>query len=343
MEAIAASAPAAVQTTPAPAPTFQPHAGRGIALVLLAAVFFSSSGVIGKPVMMAGMTPPQVAAARIGFAAVILLVGMAIFRPALLRVRSGDWPVLAGYGLLGVAGAQSFYFIAASRIPVGVAILLEFTAPVLIALWVRFVRRVHMPRALYAGIALAMLGLALVAQVWQGLQLDTLGVAAGLAAALCASAYFLLGEHGLSSQHPLGMVTWGMAIGGLAVCAIAPPWNWPADVLAAPVTFGPWAPPAWLLLVVLAVVSTVLAYLTGMWALRHLPAAVASVLGLAEPVAAAGLAWAVLGESLALAQILGAAAVLTGATIVQLNNPGKPHAGTAAEPLPDQCLAENTP
>ncbi|MGH3434027.1 MAG: EamA family transporter, partial [Thermocrispum sp.] len=286
----ASSQPRPADTLPDRPRGFTPHPGRGLLFVLLSAVLFSSSGVLAKPVMLAGLTPQQVAAARIGLAAVILLAGVALTRPSMLKVRRGDWPLLAGFGLLGVAGAQLLYFVAASRIPVGVAILLEFTAPVLIALWVRFVRRVHLPRALYGGIALAMTGLTLVAQVWQGLRLDLLGIGAGLLAAVCASAYFLLGERGMTSQHPLGMVTWGISFGAIAVCAVSPPWTWPSEKLALTVEFGPWTPPVWAMLLAVAVISTVLAYLTGLFALRHLPAPVASALGLAEPLAATALA-----------------------------------------------------
>ncbi len=309
------------------------HTGRGIALILLASLLFGSSGAIGKPAMLAGMSPVQVAAARIGLSALVLLIGVALFRPTLLRVRRGEWRLLAGYGLLGVAGVQLFYFVAAARIPVGVAILLEFTSPVLIALWVRFVRGIRLPRAMWAGIGLAMTGLALVAQVWDGLRLDAVGLLAGMLAAVCSAAYFLLGEHGVSTRHPLGMVTWGMVIGALAVCAIAPPWTWPVDVLSGSAAFGPWQPPVWALLVALTLISTVLAYLAGITALRHLPASVASVLGLCEPLVATALAWALLGESLAILQLIGAGVLLTGATIVQLNSPGKQP--TPAEPLPD--------
>lgn len=315
--------------SPVPART-----GRGIALILLASLFFGSSGAIGKPAMLAGMSPLQVASARIGLSALILVIGLALFRPAMLRVRKGEWRLLIAYGLLGVGGVQLAYFIAASRVPVGVAILLEFTSPVLIALWVRFIRGIRLPRALWGGIALAMAGLSLVAQVWQGLRLDTLGLVAGLLAAVCSAAYFLLGEHGVRSRHPLGVVTWGMVFGAIAVCSAAPPWTWPIDVLGAPAEFGPWSPPVWSLLVALCIISTVLAYLAGIWALRHLPASVASVLGLAEPLVATGLAWALLHEALSVTQLIGAGVLLAGATVVQLHSPGKVPAGTPAEPLP---------
>ncbi|MEC3981972.1 EamA family transporter [Amycolatopsis sp. H20-H5] len=300
--------------------------GRGTGLILVASLLFGCSGALGKPAMLAGMSPEQVAATRIGTSALVLLAGVALFRPALLRVRRREWPLLVAYGLVGVAGVQLLYFVATSRIPVGIAILLEFLSPVLIALWTRFVRHVHLPRPMWFGIALATVGLALVAQVWQGLRLDAAGLLAGLGAAVCSAAYFLLGEHGVASRDPLGMVTWGMVVGAIAVCVVAPPWTVPWALTTHYVDFGPWRPPIWLLLAALALFSTVLAYLAGISALRHLPASVASVLGLGEPVIATAAAWAFLGEELAWVQVLGAAILLGGALIVQLNS----RAATAA-------------
>ncbi|GAA1943590.1 EamA family transporter [Amycolatopsis minnesotensis] len=294
-------------------------------MILVASFFFGSSGVIGKPAMQAGLSPEQVAAARIGLAAVALFALVGLFRPRLLRVRRGDWPLLLGYGLLGVAGAQLCYFIAADRIPVGIAILLEFTSPVLIALWVRFARRTLLPVPMWCGIALAMAGLVLVAQVWEGDGVDLLGLLAGLGAAVCATAYFLLSERAGKDRDPIGLVTWGMGIGGAAVCAVAPPWTMPAAVLTAPTDFGPWHPPVWALLVAVALLSTALAYLLGTTALRHLPASVASVLALMEPVVATVLAWVLLGEQLGWIQVTGAAVLLTGAVLVQLNPPRGEH------------------
>jgi drug/metabolite transporter (DMT)-like permease len=297
------------------------HRARGTGLILFASVFFGSSGALGKPAMTAGLSPEQVATARLGLSALVLLIGVALLKPALLRVRHGEWKLLAGYGLLGVAGVQLFYFVAASRIPVGIAILLVFTSPVLIALWVRFVRKTRLPRAMWLGIALAMGGLTMIAQVWQGLRLDALGLIAALCAAVCSAAYFLLGEHGVSTRQPLGMVTWGMVIGAVVVCVVAPPWTLPASVLTGPAKFGPWQPPVWVLLAALALLSTVLAYLAGITALKHISASVASVLALLEPVVATATAWAFLGENLTWVQILGAVILLGGALLVQLNSP----------------------
>lgn len=307
--------------------------GRGLLLIVLASVCFGSSGVLAKPAMLAGLSPEQVAVARIGLSALMLLAGVALTRPRLLRVRREQWRLVVGYGLLAVGGIQLFYFLAASRVPVGVAILLEFTSPVLVALWVRFVRGVRLPWVMWVGIALALAGLAVVARVHEGLQLDTIGSLAGIAAALCSAAYFLLGEHGVNSLHPLGMITWGLVIGAVAVGVVAPPWTIPGSVLLAPAALGPWHPPVWVLLVAVALISTVFAYLAGITALRHLAASTASVLALVEPLVATTGAWILLSETLTWVQVAGAVVLLGGALIVQLTAPGK-QPNTAGEPIP---------
>ncbi|MFL6123249.1 EamA family transporter, partial [Actinophytocola sp.] len=291
---------------------------RGTTLIVLASVCFGTSGPLVKPAMDAGLSPQQAVSFRIGLAAALLLAFVAVTRPRLLKVRRADLPVLAGYGFIGVATVQLLYFAAVSRIPIGVAMLLEFTSPVLVALWVRFVRRVVLPARMWVGTALAVLGLALVAQVWQGLRLDALGLLCGIAAALCAAAYFLLGERAGRTIAPLGLVTWGMVIGAVVIALLAPPWSLPGDVMVADADFGPWDVPVWVLLATCAVVSTALAYLLSLSSLRLLPANVVSVLAVIEPIVATVLAWLLLGQALTAAQVIGAVVLLSGATVVQL-------------------------
>src|SRR5256886_728088 len=115
------------------------------------------------------------------------------------------------------------YLAAVARIPIGVAMLLEFTAPVLVALWVRFVRGTRLPGQAWVGTTLALAGLAMVAQVWDGLAFDAIGMLAGVGAALGAAAYFLLGEHGVSAIEPLTLVAWGLTAGALIIFIWTPP------------------------------------------------------------------------------------------------------------------------
>jgi drug/metabolite transporter (DMT)-like permease len=312
-------------TTAAPEVTTAPVTGenrtavsRGTTLIVLASVCFGTSGPLVKPVMDAGISPQQAVSFRIGLAAALLLAFVALTRPRLLKVRRADLPVLFAYGLIGVATVQFLYFAAVSRIPVGVAMLLEFTSPVLVALWVRFVRRVVLPARMWIGTALALLGLAMVAEVWQGLRLDALGLLFGVGAALCAAGYFLIGEHAGRTIAPLALVTWGMVVGAVAVAFMAPPWSLPGDIMGADTAFGGWDVPVWTLLVTCAVVSTAVAYLLSISSLRLLPANVVSVLAVIEPIVATVLAWLVLGQALSVPQAIGAVVLLAGATVVQV-------------------------
>jgi drug/metabolite transporter (DMT)-like permease len=228
-------------------------------------------------------------------------------------VHWSDWRLLLAYGLFGVAGVQFLYFAGVSRLPVGIAMVLEFMSPVLVALWVRFVRGTVLPRTMWLGTALALVGLAAMAQIWQGLTLDTIGLLAGIGTALCAASYFLLGEHAVRTRHPLTMTTWGMLIGAVVLTVVSPPWELPTDILLKQTSLGP----VWILLVAIAIFATVLPYTIGMTALRHLPSNVASVLGVAEPLIATVAAWALLNETLGVVQIIGGIAILTGAFIAQ--------------------------
>jgi drug/metabolite transporter (DMT)-like permease len=293
---------------------------RGTALIVLASVCFGTSGPLAKPMMSAGWSPLQMVSLRIGLAAVILLVVVGLTRPAALRVRRSDWRLIVGYGLVCVAAVQLLYFAAVSRIPIGIAMLLEFTAPILVALWVRFVRGTVLPRQAWVGTALAMLGLAMVAQVWQGLTFDAIGLLAGIGSALGAAAYFLLGERGVDRIAPLGLVTWGMVIGALAIWVFVPPWTVPAEVLGKAAEFGPWDPPVWLLLIAIVLFSTAIAYLVSMASMQYLPANVVSVLALCEPVVAITIAWVFLGQALTPVQFVGAVVLLGGATLVQISS-----------------------
>ncbi|TVT61835.1 EamA family transporter [Amycolatopsis rhizosphaerae] len=291
---------------------------RATGLSLTSWVLFASSGPLAKAVMAAGCPAAAVTSVRIALAAILLAPVVAVLRPQALRFRRADlWPLL-GYGLVGVAGVQLFFFLAVARVPVGVAMVLVNLAPALVALWVRVVRRTRLPGLVWLGIGLAVAGLALVAQVWQGARLDLAGVAAGLAAAVCSAGYFLLGEHGASRHDSSGLTAAGLVIGAVVMAAVSPPWTLPSGLLHAPAVLGGLRAPVWLALLTLAVACTVLPYLAGLRALRELPSALASVLALVEPLVAAVLAWLLLGQALGGAQLAGAVILLAGATLVQL-------------------------
>ncbi|KAB2349156.1 EamA family transporter [Actinomadura rudentiformis] len=290
----------------------------GLALAVFSSVCFGASGPFGKALINAGLTPLQAVWLRIAGAALVLVPLVLMLRgtAGLRTLRPHLRPVVL-YGVTGVAGCQAFYFVAASRLPVGIAILLEFTGPLLVLAWIRLVRRAPVHRTAALGITVAMIGLAMVVQVWAGLRLDAVGLAAGLGAAACQAAYFLLVERLTGGVDPLVTTAAGAVVAAVALTAIAAPWALPWDVLPAQVPVGDHTAPGWLLAAWVIVVSTVLAYLTGAAAVQRLSAEVAGAICYTEAVAATLIAWAALGERLTPVQLAGGAVVLTGAFIAQ--------------------------
>jgi drug/metabolite transporter (DMT)-like permease len=290
----------------------------GLAFALLSSLAFAGSAPFAKALIGAGMSPEQAAWLRVAGAAVVLVPLVLV-----LRGRSGfaaarrSWPQLVLYGLTGIAGCQALFFLAASRLPVGVAILLEFLGPVLVVCWLKLVRRAAVPRSAAAGVVLALVGLAFVVQIWSGLALDLVGLLAGLAAAGCQATYFLLIDRLTGQADPLVMTAVGSVVGAVALTFVTAPWALPWHLLPRTVPIGEREGPAWLFAAWIILVSTVIAYLAGAAAVQRLSAAVGGAVAYVEVVAATVFAWLLLNERLAPAQIAGGLIVLAGAFVAQ--------------------------
>ncbi|MYR46981.1 EamA family transporter [Streptomyces sp. SID5910] len=326
-----------VQTTDSPRGSHGKGAGLGLALA--SAVAFGGSGVAAKPLIEAGLDPLHVVWLRVAGAALVMLP-LAVRHRALLRRRPG---LLAGFGLFAVAGVQACYFAALSRIPVGVALLVEYLAPALVLGWVRFVQRRPVTRAAALGVVLAVGGLACVVEVWSGLGFDALGLLLALGAACCQVGYFVLSDQGSDAgddaPDPLGVIAYGLLVGAAVLTVIARPWTMDWSLLAdtAPMNGTPVA--AGLLLAWIVLVATVLAYVTGVLSVRRLSPQVAGVVACLEAVIATVLAWVLLGEHLSAPQIAGGVVVLVGAFIAQSSAPAKGSADPVASGGPERELS----
>ncbi len=286
----------------------------------MSALAFGGSGVAAKPLISAGLEPLHVTWLRVVGAALVMLP-VAWRHRELARRR----PVLlAGYGLLAVAGVQACYFAALSRIPVGVALLIEYLAPALVLGWVRFVQKRPVTRAAAVGVVLAVGGLACVVEVWSGLSFDVIGLALALGAACCQVGYFVLSDHGSDGDDtvdPLGVIAYGLLIGAAVLTALARPWDMRWPVLGGSAEMNGTQVPAVLLLAWIVLIATVAAYLTGVVSIRRLSPQVAGVVACLEAVIATVLAWVLLGEHLSAPQIVGGVVVLAGAFIAQSAKP----------------------
>ncbi|MFB8249306.1 DMT family transporter [Streptomyces sp. NPDC055952] len=297
--------------------------GVGLGLALGSAVAFGGSGVAAKPLIEAGLDPLHVVWLRVAGAALVMLP-LAVRHRALLRRRPG---LLAGFGLLAVAGVQACYFAALSRIPVGVALLVEYLAPALVLGWVRFVQRRPVTRAAAVGVVLAVGGLACVVEVWSGLGFDALGLLLALGAACCQVGYFVLSDQGSDAgdeaPDPLGVIAYGLLVGAAVLTVVARPWTMDWSVLTGTARMDGTPVAALLLLGWIVLIATVVAYVTGVVSVRRLSPQVAGVVACLEAVIATVLAWVLLGEHLSPPQIAGGVIVLVGAFIAQSSTPAK--------------------
>ncbi|MFG2886526.1 DMT family transporter [Streptomyces sp. NPDC048297] len=297
--------------------------GVGLGLALVSALAFGGSGVAAKPLIEAGLEPLHVVWLRVAGAAVVMLP-LAVRHRSLVRRRPA---LLAGFGLLAVAGVQACYFAAISRIPVGVALLLEYFAPALVLGWVRFVQRRPVTRAAALGVVLAAGGLACVVEVWKGLSFDALGLLLAFGAACCQVGYFVLSDQGSDAgdeaPDPLGVIAYGLLVGALVLTVVARPWSMDWSVLAGSADMNGTAVPALALILWIVLVATVVAYITGVLSVRRLSPQVAGVVACLEAVIATVLAWVLLGEHLSGPQVVGGAVVLVGAFIAQSSAPAK--------------------
>ena len=176
----------------------------GYALTVAAATLFALNGAVSKIALDGSdigtlrWTELRATGSFVGIA-----VGLVILAPRRLRIGSRrELGRLALYGVVGFALVQWLYFVAIDRLPIGIGLLFEFTAPVLIALWARFVWHEPVRRRVWPALGLVLVGLSLVAQLWHGLTLDGVGVVAGLLAAGALATFYLMSERLVGTPRP---------------------------------------------------------------------------------------------------------------------------------------------
>jgi drug/metabolite transporter (DMT)-like permease len=293
----------------------------GVAFAIVSAFCFGGSGPFAKPLITAGFTPLQVAWLRLAGGALLMLPFVFRHASAVRRIPK----LLAGYGLFAIAGVQVFYFASIATVPVGVALLIEFLGPVIVLGWIRFVRRNPVTRSAAVGVAIAMVGLACVVELWSGLSFDPIGLLLALGAAGCQATYFLLSDSG-PEVNPFALAGFGLLLGAAIVTLLARAWELEWALLLGHVELAGREFPALLAVAWMVVLSTVLAYLTGIVAVRRLSPQVAGAVAFLEPVVATLLAWALLAEALGPSQLVGGTLILAGAYVAQRAAPAKTQA-----------------
>ena len=289
---------------------------RGELYLILGALFFSFNGVIAT-VVLTHMSAFRLAQIRALSAFLILFTFLFIRHRALLKFQWREVPKLALYGSVGFALVNFGYFLGIERsVPLGLVLILEFTAPIWIALWIKYVRRGFVAREMWLGIALSLVGLVFVAEVWDGFTFDFLGIAASIGSAFALTVYFLMGEKLTKERPPIATTVFGLFFAGLFWLIVLPIWNFPTEVFTTSMNLqgvmDSYSAPGWALILYIIIFGTIIPYLFVISGLRLLAASKSSVLGMLEPVLAGIFAWIWLGQSWNLIQLLGALVVLVG-------------------------------
>ena len=291
-------------------------------MALGAAGLWAANGTVSKVILQSGdLSSQRLAEVRstgafVGFA---LVVG--VTRPGSLRLTRRELPFLLAFGVLGLALVQWTYFAAIDRLEIGIALLIQYTAPLLIALWARFVRHDHLRARVWAALGLSLFGLGLVVDVWRGLSLDGIGVLFAWGAALTYAAYVLMAEHGLGRRDPLSLLCLGMLFSSIFWAVVQPWWSFPTEIVDDDVSLlgnlSEYSLPVWLLMLTLIVAGTIVPFALLIGALRHLSATRVAIAAMFEPVAATIVAYLWLDETLSGLQFVGGALVLAGIVLVQ--------------------------
>ncbi len=305
----------------------------GLLLAVGSAVAFGSSGPFAKALMGAGWSPTAAVVARLAGGALVMAAFATIVRPGWHREAVRHAKAVVIYGAVPIAGAQLFYYNAVAHLSVGVALLLEYTAPLLVVGWVWATTRRNPSGLTLAGVALAISGIMLVLNVFSGAHINLVGVGWGLAAAVCAACYFVMsanvGDHAGEDEgiDPVTLAAGGLVVGAAAVTLLGVTGVMPLTFTAGNAVVAGFTVPWFVPVIALGVIATAVAYTLGIMGIARLRPRFASLVGLSEVLFAVLAAWVLLGEGMTATQAVGGAIVLAGLALAR--------AGDRSEQLAD--------
>jgi drug/metabolite transporter (DMT)-like permease len=290
----------------------------GLGFALVSAMSFGLSGTLARGLLDTGWSPGAVTLIRIGLAAALVApFGLAALRGRWHLLRGSAGTVLA-YGTFAVAGAQFCYFSAVQYMQVAPALLIEYTAPVAVVMWLWLRQGQRPSRVTVLGIVLAFLGLVLVVGLVSGAQVSVAGILWALGAMVGCSVYFLLSADDGRGLPPLTLAAGGLVVGTALLGLLAVVGLLPMTVADVPAVYDGVDIAWWTPLLLLGLVTAAIAYTSGIAAIRRLGSRVSSFVGLTEVLAALGWAWLLLAELPSTVQLLGALLIVSGVVAVKL-------------------------
>lgn len=217
---------------------------------------------MAKLIIAGGISPVRLTQIRVTGVFLALLLFLFLTNREALRVTRKELPNLILMGIIGIAGVQAFYFFAVTRMPVSITLVIEFTAPIWIAIFIRFFRHQIVKPMMWWGIGTALAGLLLVTEIWSGLKLDGLGVLAAFIDALCLAYYFLRLEATVKTRNGLSLLVYVFGFATLALAIVQPPWTFPTEIFTAQLSLEELSPgnfiTGWHLIAILIILDPLL-------------------------------------------------------------------------------------
>jgi drug/metabolite transporter (DMT)-like permease len=302
----------------------------GVILALGAAMFFGLNASTSKVIVAAGIDPGSLVLFRSLACALLAALALLMSHPNRFRIRASEIPRLLVFGIVGVALMQWAYSNAVSKLPVGIALLIEYTAVIWVPLTAKLLWHERTKPRLWLGVVLVLAGLVAISQIWNvGLDLAGLGFAA--LAAVLLTTFFLMGEHTQQSRDTLSTLFYTMLISSLFWLIFSPWWNFDFNRLSQSVSLtgnlASTSVPFAVLLIWIGVAGSFIPMLLSYAALRVTTATGVGIASTAEVVFAALFGWYWLGEQLDGLQLVGGGLLIAGIVVAQTSRQEKVNFG----------------
>ena len=284
--------------------------------LVFGSLFFAISSIPAKLAMESGLSAWRLTQIRTIGAFLVLFIYVYLKNKQSLKIKAKELPILIVFGVFGFAAVNLLYFLAIQRLNVGIALIIEFTAPIWIALWMRFIQKKLVSKLMWWGLVIGLTGLVLIAQVWRGLTLDGLGVLFAVLDAFALTIYFLVGEKLVGVKSSEATMAWGLGISSAFFAIIQPWWTFPfkemGNIVDLTGRLSGISLPTFYLVLWVILFGTAIPYFLVLNGLRGLSAAKTSSIGMLEPVLGGIFGWIFLYENLNFIQSVGVVVVLAG-------------------------------
>lgn len=284
---------------------------KGYLSIATATLFWGLSATIAKFLFKHEVDLLALVQMRSTLSFVVLFILLFIFKREYIKISLSDVPKFALLGVIGIAGSNFTYYFTLNEINVATAIIMQYTAPVLVVLYAILSGVEKITIVKFISAFLSLLGCSLVVQIFDVnfLHFSKVGIISGIASALCWAFFNIYGKRVGNKYSIWTNLTFGLMFAGIFWLFFNPPWK----IFSSGYTMFDW-----LIFFIFAMISVLIPYFFYFSGLKRISSSSAIITSTLEPVVAILSAWIIVDEKLSLIQIIGSAFVLTSVVLLQI-------------------------